>query len=116
MLARQRRRHHALTDRLEDFRFPQIGYEEPERQAFRQVARFDVGSGSGPTLHQSRELKVSDGSSDGDSRRAELPLELGFARQAVAGFHPARLDFALERIEHLLVLRLLARATHSLMI
>jgi len=116
MLLRERRRHHALTDWLEDFRFSEIGYQEPERQRFRQDARFEIGSGSRPTLDQSSELQVSDGSAHGDSRRAELALELGLARQAVACLQPAGVDVALERVEHLSVFGGLRRSTHRQMI
>src|SRR2546428_6939772 len=116
MLSRERRRHHALTNRLEDFGLSEIRYQESEGECVGDAPHFDIGSGSRPTLDQPRELQVSDGPSHGDSRGAERALELGLARQPIARFEPAGLDFTRERVEHFLVLGGFFYVSHAQMI
>ena len=103
MRPRERRRHHPLANRFEDFRFAEIGNQQSERERVGHFRRGDIRAGSGAAVDIPGELQIPDGARDRDSRRAELPLKVGFARQAVAGFQPSRLQVAQQRVEHALI-------------
>ena len=95
MLVRQRRRHHALADRLEDLRLAEFGNQQAERQrppgacgVLHERAR------SGAALDETVALQIANGAADRDPRRAERAHELGLARQPVAALEPSAQDVA----------------------
>jgi hypothetical protein len=84
MRARQRRRHHALADRLEHLGLAEVGNEEAERQRGALRTAPDERAGAGAPLDEAGGLEVTHGPADRDPRRAEEPLQLRLARQPVA--------------------------------
>jgi hypothetical protein len=59
MLRRERLRHHAMTDRLEDFGNSEIRDQQPEDLGFLRYGAADVRSRSGPALHQTAILQIA---------------------------------------------------------
>jgi hypothetical protein len=100
----QRRRHHALADRFEDLRFAEIRNQQAERQASDRCRDLYEGAGAGPALDQPGRLEIADRPPDRDTRRAEQPAEIRFARQTVAIGQPAGLNIAAQGGVDLLVL------------
>src|SRR5207249_9951408 len=88
VLARERGRHHALADRLEDLRLAQVRDQEPEREGRRAALRAHVRAGAGAPVDEAGALEIPYRTSHGDPGGAELPHEIRLAGQAVP-FLPA---------------------------
>jgi hypothetical protein len=103
MLAGERRRHHALADRLEDLRLAEVGDQESEGERGPAVLGADERARAGPPLDESGTLEVPHRAAHGDARGAVLTDEVGLAGEAVAFLPPAGLDLALEGAIDLLI-------------
>ena len=95
--ARQRRRHHALADRLEDLGLAR-DRESAGRTRARRRGRRALTKVPEPARRSTRpaSLQVAHGAADRDPRGAERLPELRLARQASAIGQPAGLDVAPE--------------------
>ena len=67
MSARERGRHHALTDRLEDLGLAEIRDQKTEGLPKRGARALHEGAGSGDPLHQPGRLQLPHGAGDGDA-------------------------------------------------
>ena len=86
VLARERRGHHALADRLEDLGLAEIGNRAVRTRARPSDTRRVRRRFPSPARRSTRpaRLQIAHGAPDRDARRPEPALELRLARQAVA--------------------------------
>src|SRR5689334_141124 len=83
MPARERRRGHPLTDRLEDLRAAEVRDQETEGEAARRGLLHE-GPRPRPSLDETRLLEVAHRAADRDPRRTQTAHELVLARQPIA--------------------------------
>ena len=79
VLTGERRTHHALTDRLEDFGLAKVRNEQAEREPGRGLDCLHECPRAGATLDESGDLEVTHRATHCDARRPERLAEHGLA-------------------------------------
>src|SRR5215472_6171819 len=110
MILRLVRAGHAPADRLEDLCLTQVRDQQTEHESARRHRSRppDVGSRSGPALHQTAALKFANCMPNCNPRYAEAIDEGCFARELLSENILPGQNLALERIRQILVFRMFA--------